>query len=162
MSKYCCYLVQKLDRTIYCRFFKKKICISECNGCKNKCYETKRTTKRTKELAIPKKVKLAVWERDNHKCIFCHKEVEWNYANSHFIKRSQGGLGIEENILTNCRECHRLFDDSIERQEWRMEYAEKYLRSKYPNWNKNKLVYKKGGVGYDTNYISEEERRISK
>lgn len=145
MSKYCIYLVQKLDRTIYCKFLKKKICTKECKGCNNKSYVSKHITRRTKELGITKKVKSIVWERDQHKCIFCHKEVEWNYANSHFIKRSQGGLGIEENIMTNCGECHRLFDDSKERLIWMMKYAEDYLRSKYPNWNKNDLIYKKGG-----------------
>ena len=43
---------------------------------------------------------MAVWERDNHRCIFCGKLVPYNLANSHFIKRSQGGLGIEQNIMT--------------------------------------------------------------
>ena len=143
MEKYCRYLTQKLDRTIYCKYLNKKITTHECYGCIHKIKTSKKIKERTKELSIPKKVKLVVWERDQHKCIFCHKEVEWNYANSHFIKRSQGGLGIEENIMTNCSECHRLFDDSNERLEWRLKYAENYLRSKYPNWNKDKLIYKK-------------------
>ena len=63
-------------------------------------------SERTKALMITKDTKLQVWERDNHRCIFCGRYVEWNYANSHFIKRSQGGLGIPENIMTNCQECH--------------------------------------------------------
>ena len=143
MKKYCCYLIQKLDRTIYCKYLNKQISISECSRCENKTNKPKKTAKRTKELSIDKKVKLIVWNRDNQECIFCHKKVEWNYANSHFIKRSQGGLGIEENIMTNCSECHKLFDDSKERVEWRLKYAEDYLCSKYPNWDKEKLVYKK-------------------
>lgn len=143
MKKYCCYLKQKLDRTIYCKFFKKQISISECVNCKNKVLATKKVSKRTKELAISKKVKLAVWERDKHRCIFCGQLVPWNNANSHFIKRSQGGLGIEQNIMTNCDTCHKAFDDSKERNTWRLDYAEKYFKSKYKDWNKKDLIYKK-------------------
>ena len=53
------------------------------------------THKVTKATAIPKAVKLKVWKRDKHKCIFCQTPVSWNYANSHYIKRSHLGLGIE-------------------------------------------------------------------
>lgn len=99
-------------------------------------------SERTKALMISKATKLEVWKRDNMRCIFCGKYVEWNFANSHFIKRSQGGLGIPQNILTNCQHCHFLFDDTPMRK-YMVEYAERYLRSKYPNWDKSKLVYKK-------------------
>lgn len=143
MKQVCSYLKKKLDRTIYCKFLKKQISINECIGCPNKVYITSGSSRRTKELSITKKVKLAVWERDNHRCIFCGKLVPWNLANSHFVKRSQGGLGIEQNIMTNCEECHKLFDDSKERNEWRLEYAERYLTLKYPNWNIENLKYKK-------------------
>ena len=91
---------------------------------------------------IDKKTKLKVWERDNHRCIFCGRYVEWNFANSHFIKRSQGGLGIEENIMTNCLSCHHDFDDSINRK-YMIQRAENYFKSIYPNWSKDDLVYKK-------------------
>lgn len=46
--------------------------------------------KQTKEKEIPKKVKQAVWERDKHKCIFCHKQVPVECACCHFIPRPQG------------------------------------------------------------------------
>lgn len=141
--KYCYYLTKKLDGTMYCKFYKKKICTNDCRDCTEKCYKIFHVIKqRTKELGISKKVKLTVWERDHHECIFCHKRVEWNYANSHFIKRSQGGLGIEQNIITNCEECHHKFDDTSKRQEM-LKYAETYLKTKYINWNKNDLIYKK-------------------
>lgn len=143
MRQKCTYLKSKLDRTLYCKFLKKKISINECIGCPNKTYISTGSSKRTKELSISKAVKMKVWERDNHRCIFCGELVPWNLANSHFVKRSQGGLGIEQNIMTNCVKCHKLFDDSKEREEWRLEYAERYLRLKYPEWEKDKLIYKK-------------------
>ena len=145
MGNYCCYLKQKLDRTIYCKFFNKPINISECSNCCNRVLKAKKSTKRTNKLAISKDVKVKVWARDSGRCIFCGKLVSWNYANSHFIKRSQGGLGVEQNIMTNCQECHHLFDNTIKRNEMLI-YAEKYLRSCYQNWNKNDLVFKKGDL----------------
>lgn len=99
-------------------------------------------SKRTKELEIPKKIKLIVWERDNHECIFCHKYVEWNYANSHYIKRSHGGLGIEQNIFTACSVCHHDFDDTPKRKEM-LPVAKRHFMNIYDNWNEDDLVYKK-------------------
>ena len=98
-------------------------------------------TKRAKACDISKKVKDIVWERDNHQCIICGSYQAM--PNSHYIRRSQGGLGIEENIVTMCQRCHSAYDQGDERQAIAT-YTERYLRSKYPNWNKEKLIYKKG------------------
>ena len=98
-------------------------------------------TKRAKACDISKAVKDRVWERDGHKCIVCG-----NYEampNSHYIRRSQGGLGIEENIVTMCQQCHRMYDQGPER-ELIARYTERYLRRNYPDWNTEKLIYKKG------------------
>ena len=145
----CKYLKQKLNRTIYCKKKNKIITIGECNGCKFREYKEQiikktnnKPSKRTKSLSIPKDVKLEVWERDNHRCIFCGKLVPWNCANSHFIKRSHGGLGIPENIMTNCPDCHTLFDNSKHRESM-LPIAEVYLKSKYKEWNYDILIYKK-------------------
>lgn len=97
-------------------------------------------SKRAKACDISKKVRDIVWERDNHQCIICG-----NYQampNSHFIRRSQGGLGIEENIVTMCMTCHRMYDQGVDRRAIEA-YTERYLKSKYPDWNRSKLVYKK-------------------
>lgn len=155
MNNNCKNLKQKLDRKLYCKKFKKDIKISECNRCKYKEYKSivqksnknwniklNKPSKRTKALAISKKVKLIVWERDGHKCIFCDTPVPWNMANSHFIKRSHGGLGIEQNIITNCVTCHKEFENGKTRKD-KLIKAETYLKSKYDNWNKKDLVYKK-------------------
>lgn len=126
----------------YCKERKELITKDCCIGCPHKKYKSPTPTKRTKELAISKKTKLRVWERDNHRCIFCGKLVTWHMANSHFIKRSHGGLGIEQNLLTNCEDCHHKFDDTTNRDEM-FAHAERYLRYKYTDFDIDNLTYKK-------------------
>ena len=141
----------------YCFCVRRKAVIErkECEGCPYKEFKkvAKMTVKTplrasgkkhrlTKATEIPKSVKMKVWERDNHRCIFCQKLVSWEYANSHYIKRSQLGLGIEEDIITNCERCHGLFERSVKREEMK-EYAKQYLMSKYEDWNEDMLIYKK-------------------
>lgn len=86
-------------------------------------------------------VKEKVWERDNHCCIICGSPFA--FPDSHYIRRSHGGLGIEQNIVTMCRRCHRMYDQGIDRKTTEP-YIEDYLKSKYPDWDKEKLIYRKG------------------
>lgn len=99
--------------------------------------------KRTKATDIPPKVKTIVWERDNQKCISCGIYVPKSCANAHYIKRSQGGLGIPENIVTLCPECH--YEEDFGQDSKVYEYSiENYLKGIYgEDWSKDKLVYKK-------------------
>lgn len=96
----------------------------------------------TIETDIPMNVKCEVWERDEHRCILCGSGRA--SPNAHFIPRSALGLGIEENIVTLCLRCHDRFDNSAERKLIREEIR-RYLKSKYPNWDESKLVYRKYG-----------------
>ena len=97
--------------------------------------------KRTRALAIPPKVKRSVAERDGEYCIVCGR---WGgLPNAHFIPRSHGGLGIEQNIVTLCPECHRAFDNSPLRRIIR-EQIKSYLMGKYPDWDEANLYYRKG------------------
>ena len=98
-------------------------------------------SKRAKACDITKRVKDIVWERDNHQCIICGSP--YAMPNSHFIRRSQNGKGIPENIVTMCQRCHMMYDQGSQR-ELIAAYTERYLRSKYPDWNPQKLIYKKG------------------
>lgn len=104
-------------------------------------------TKRSKACDISQKVKEKVWERDKGRCIICGSIVAM--PNAHFIPRSKGGLGIEENIVTLCtnfsdNKCHYKFDfGNCEEQRQIGRQIEKYLKSKYPNWDKENLVYKR-------------------
>lgn len=103
-------------------------------------------SKRTKACEIKPKVREAVERRDSIDgvpcCVFCHTSRNVR-GEAHYIRRSQGGLGIEQNLLTTCRSCHQKFDEGKEKAKLREEAAE-YLRSHYPDWNENDLVYRKG------------------
>lgn len=95
--------------------------------------------RRTKALQIPMKVKRKVFERDNGCCIWCGMPGD---PVCHYIAKSQGGKGIEQNILTGCYKCHTAFDQSDQRYAYR-EIARDYLMSKYPDWKEEELYYKK-------------------
>lgn len=100
-------------------------------------------SKRSKACEISQATKKKVWKRDNEHCIICGKWVPVSCANAHYIKRSQGGLGIEQNIVTMCPECHykedfgqdtKIYEDKIKT----------YLKGIYgENWNKENLIYNK-------------------
>ncbi|MBQ8178022.1 MAG: HNH endonuclease [Clostridia bacterium] len=105
-------------------------------------------SRRAKATDIPQKVKEAVWERDNGRCVVCgnaHNVM----PNAHFIPRSQGGLGIEENIVTLCSNltpncCHYKFDHGTKQERTEIgQTIERYLKSKYPDWDKLKLKYRR-------------------
>ena len=152
MNNNCINLKQKLDRSLYCKINKCSITLKDCSNCKFKEYKAIRNKpikgkkhKLTKATEIPKSVKMKVWKRDNHKCIFCHEEVPWNLANSHFVKRSHNGLGIEEDVFTACIKCHQKFDDSIDRESMKI-IAYNHLRKFYKDLDEKDLVYKKYGI----------------
>lgn len=98
-------------------------------------------SKRTKACEISPKVREAVEERDNHCCVFCGSPNA--RGESHIVRRSQGGLGIETNILTVCRWCHRQFDEGKDKELY-MNRAVSYMKEHYPGWNKNNQIYRKG------------------
>ncbi|MDL2224655.1 hypothetical protein LJC20_00380 [Eubacteriales bacterium OttesenSCG-928-M02] len=93
-------------------------------------------------------MKKRVWERDKGCCVICGSGQSV-MPNAHYISRSKGGLGIEENIVTLCtplsiNKCHERYDngDAFERQ-WMGKMIADYLRACYPGWDEAKLIYKK-------------------
>lgn len=100
-------------------------------------------SKRSKACDIPQKVKKIVWERDNHCCIICGSP--YAMPNSHYITRAQGGLGIPENVVTMCWNCHNAYDNgnNTEIKEYIKNKIERHLSSLYKDWNKENLIYKK-------------------
>lgn len=103
----------------------------------------KKNKKRKSYTDIPMSVKKIVWERDGHRCIFCHRYVPVECACCHFIPRGLGGLGIPENIYTGCSDCHREQDNGLNTKLYDLK-VEKHLKSIYgAKWDKSKLIYKK-------------------
>ena len=96
--------------------------------------------KETKATQISGETKRIVWQRDGCRCVLCGSIAAAPHC--HFIRRSQGGLGCEENIWTGCDKCHAEFDseatDGVLHKT-----VENHLKSWYKNWDKASLVYKK-------------------
>ena len=96
--------------------------------------------RRTKACAITPRVREEVERRDDHVCLFCGKPGR---GESHVVPRSHGGLGIPENIITVCRECHERMDNTTARPMY-LNIAKEYLKRQYPDWSEEKVTYRKG------------------
>lgn len=94
----------------------------------------------TKATSISRATKKAVWQRDFGRCVLCGSANAGPYC--HFIRRSQGGLGIPENIWTGCQRCHEAFDSEGIGGPLH-ERMRGYFRTLYPEWDKIDLVYRK-------------------
>lgn len=95
--------------------------------------------KMTKATSIPKSVKQTVYNRDGGRCIFCGRSGD---PVSHVVRRSLGGMGIEENIVTACSKCHKEFDEGKNSEKMYCK-AVSYLKGFYPNWSRENMIYKK-------------------
>lgn len=109
--------------------------------------------KRTRACAISQKTKLIVYERDGRCCIFCGKS---GLPEAHLIPRSQGGLGVPQNIITACRECHDKLDNSTEREKMLRE-AIIYVKGFYPNWKREDFIFNKWAKDKGKEHIKDAE-----
>lgn len=106
----------------------------------------KLSSKRAKALDISQATKKKVFERDKGCCVICGN----NYnvmPNSHYIKRSQNGLGIEQNIFTACtnfteNKCHMRYDQNKLSKDELNKIIDNF-KYHYPNWNEDDLIYRK-------------------
>lgn len=109
-----------------------------------KIYKMKiRSSKRAKACDIPIAVKKKVLVRDKGFCVVCGQP---GIPNSHYIKRSQGGLGIEQNVVCMCINCHNAYDNGKDKKKVKMihDKVKKYLKRQYKDWKEDNLYYKKG------------------
>lgn len=97
--------------------------------------------KRTKACNISTKVRKIVHERDGHSCIICGSSYAVQIA--HIIPRSRGGLGIPENLVDLCWQCHSNMDQSGNREEM-LKRCNDYLESIYPDFKSVVKIYRKG------------------
>ena len=101
---------------------------------------------RAKATDIPAKVKNRVWERDEHRCINCGATYT-AMPNAHRISRNKGGLGIEQNVVTLCRECHHNMDNGYgEAKKKVTDKVTEYLAELYPEWTDEDVTYRKWAV----------------
>ena len=98
---------------------------------------------RTKKTSIPTDVKRRVWSRDHERCIFCRRWVTWHNACAHVVNRSQGGLGVDENIITACPICHNEMDNGKDSASYR-NAAIRYMQELYEGWTRESVTFKKG------------------
>ena len=103
---------------------------------------------RLKAVSIPQEVKKKVAERDSFDgwncCILCGNPN--GQPNAHVIPRSDNGMGVEENIVTLCWDCHRRYDNTEERMKVREEIV-CYLKQYYPDWDESKVRYDRWNRG---------------
>lgn len=162
MCKYKTMRTKKKVKYWYCKKYKREIIEDECGTCKSKEYKQYKkmkqakiktkshmTSRRSRATDIPQKVKEAVWKRDGGMCVNCgnNKNI---MPNAHYISRHNGGLGIEENVVTLCTEltekkCHKKYDDGTREEHDEIEKNIKnYLKNYYgSSWKEKDLIYNK-------------------
>ena len=103
-------------------------------------------SKRSCACEFSKKERRKIYERDDHSCIFCNMgifpQADHRLEVAHYIPRSQGGLGIEQNGALACKWHHHMLDNGelAGLLEGKMK---EYLMAHYPEWDEDKLRYSK-------------------
>lgn len=89
-----------------------------------------------------------IHERDHETCIFCRlgykpsKEAGGYPQVMHYVARSHGGLGIEQNGALGCAYHHQMLDNGLYHTEMQGIFRG-YLKAHYPDWDESALIYNK-------------------
>ena len=94
---------------------------------------------RLQATSISEKVRKEVIQRDKC-CIICGSRSFLQIA--HYINRSQGGLGLKENLVLLCGLCHREADNGKNSLEVKAKVRQ-YLEKLYPNFTDEMRRYDK-------------------
>lgn len=106
---------------------------------------------KTKVCEFSAKERKKMYERDNKQCIFCAMKYHMEGATwfdlqidgvMHYIPRSHGGLGIEQNGALGCKYHHHMLDNGSRREEM-LGIFRSYLQNHYKDWDESKLIYNK-------------------
>lgn len=113
----------------------------------------KSRTRKNLKYQFDEETRRIIYYRDNETCIFCkigfHMECKDPMLYQikdimHYINKSQGGLGIQQNGALGCRYHHSLLDNgNKELRPAMLAVFKEHLRQQYPNWNEKALVYNK-------------------
>lgn len=106
--------------------------------------------RQTKATSIHPRTKGEVSKRDGGRCIICGAP---GAPCAHVVRRSQGGMGTFQNIVTLCNECHYSLDEGLflgrlkplglDSQAKIREFVINYLKGFYPDWTEESVKYKK-------------------
>ena len=97
----------------------------------------------TKLTGIDDRVRDAVLKRDSWEdtpcCVCCGSPH--NIELHHYVERSRGGLGREQNLICLCHKCHTKLHEGDEQVK---EYCKAYLKDCYKGWSESKQIARKG------------------
>lgn len=110
-------------------------------------------SKRAKACDIHANVRREIYKRDGG-CIFCQMNYRMPPEDEfittmgqlqimHFVPRSQGGLGIPQNLACGCAWHHMLLDNGKDTRADMLGRFEAYLKRCYKDWSREKLIYNK-------------------
>ena len=101
-------------------------------------------SKRSKATDIPKSVRAEVERRHNGLCLWHNKKgiKKEGIGNVHYISKAHGGLGIKENVLCGCNDCHHEFDNGKNRESYQ-QVADNYMKETYPEFTDEMRIYDK-------------------
>ena len=77
----------------------------------NKFSEVEGADNKGRRLSVPEKVRIAVWRRDEGKCVKCGSRENLEY--DHIIPIAKGGSNTVRNIELLCEKCNRDKKDDI-------------------------------------------------
>lgn len=108
--------------------------------------------KRARKAEFTAKARRAIENRDEC-CIFCKigyymEKADWMDCKvlsiMHYIPRSRGGMGIEQNGALGCQYHHTMLDNgNTGRREEMLGIFREYLMQQYADWNEEELKYDK-------------------
>lgn len=106
----------------------------------------------TKYLQFSRDTVEKIRERDQT-CLFCKEGYHMHCTSPmlyeikdimHYLPKSAGGLGIEQNGVLGCRYHHGLLDNGNKGLGAEMKgRIKQYLQTLYPEWCETELVYQK-------------------
>lgn len=108
-------------------------------------------SKRSRLCEFSAKEREKIHKRDNETCLFCrlgyHMSSQAGIGDlqiAHFVARSQGGMGVEQNGALLCIYHHQMLDNGNLGNRHEMETLfREYLKSFYPDWSEDSLKYNK-------------------